>query len=308
MKRLILIAILLLFTAHISASNRWAVVVGINNYTKESGWGKISGADDIDIVVPMLQRLGFDENNITILADSTATKSNIRQSLITIAERAEHGDVIYFHFSGHGQLITDLNNDERDEYGYLIGYDTALIPYDACRKYDPLKYRGENHIIDDELNEWLHHIKAKIGDEGTLIVVLDACHSGGATRDEDYDDNEELITRGGEPFDIKLNNRSGNNFGLPNTVDRSIDNTQKENWICLSACTQKQVNFEFRIDGKSYGRLTTAIAEVLTENITIKDLIDAINTTRQYQVYPKKDTPQNLEYNIVKGQENKKVL
>ena len=41
----------ILFTAHISASNRWAVVVGINNYTKESGWGKISGADDIDIVV-----------------------------------------------------------------------------------------------------------------------------------------------------------------------------------------------------------------------------------------------------------------
>ena len=308
MKRLLFITILLLSTANISAINRWAVVIGINNYTEDSGWNRISGADDIDIAVLMLQRVGFNENNIAILADSAATKSNIRQSLLTIAERADRGDVIYFHFSGHGQLITDLNNDERDEHGYLIGYDTALIPYGACRKYDPIKYRGENHIIDDELNEWLHLIKSKIGDEGSLIVVLDACHSGGATRDEDDDDNEELITRGGEPFDIKLNNRSGNNFGRPNAADRSIDNTQEENWICLSACTQKQVNFEFRIDGKSYGRLTTAIAEVLTENITVKELIDAINATRQYQVYPKKDTPQNLEYNIVKGQENKKIL
>ena len=308
MKRGILIITILLLAIQVSASNRWAIVVGISHYPKESGWGRISGAEDINIVVPMLKQNGFDASRIKTLTEDQATKKGIEAAFNNLANRVKSGDVIYFHFSGHGQLITDLNNDERDEYGDLIGYDTALIPYDACRKYDPIKYRGENHIIDDELNEWLHLIKAKIGDEGSLIVVLDACHSGGATRDEDEEEDEELITRGGEPFDIKFTNRSGNSFGLPNAVDRSIDNTQEENWICLSACTQKQVNFEFRIDGKSYGRLTTAIAEVLTENITVKELIDAINNTRQYQVYPKKDTPQNLEYNIVKGQENKKVL
>ena len=308
MKRSIFIIALILFAIQVSANNRWAIVVGISNYPKETGWGKISGVADVDIVIPMLKQNGFNENNIITLTDKQATKKGIEAAFDNLANQVKSGDVIYFHFSGHGQLITDLNNDERDEYGDLIGYDTALIPYDACRKYDPIKYRGENHIIDDELNEWLHLIKSKIDDEGSLIVVLDACHSGGATRDEDDDETEELITRGGEPFDIKLNNRSGNNFGLPNAVDRNIDNTQEENWICLSACTQKQVNFEFRIDGKSYGRLTTAIAEVLTENMTIKELIDAINNTRQYQVYPKKDTPQNLEYNIVKGQENKKII
>ena len=308
MKRGILIITILLLAIQVSASNRWAIVVGISHYPKESGWGRISGAEDINIVVPMLKQNGFDASRIKTLTEDQATKKGIKSAFDNLTNQVKYGDVVYFHFSGHGQLITDLNNDERDEYGDLIGYDTALIPYDACRKYDPIKYRGENHIIDDELNEWLHLIKAKIGDEGSLIVVLDACHSGGATRDEDEEEDEELITRGGEPFDIKLNNRSGNSFGLPNAVDRSIDNTQEENWICLSACTQKQVNFEFRIDGKSYGRLTTAIAEVLTENITVKELIDAINNTRQYQVYPKKDTPQNLEYNIVKGQENKKVL
>lgn len=308
MKQGILIITILLLAIQASANNRWAIVVGISHYPKESGWGRISGAEDINIVVPMLTQNGFDESHIKTLTEDQATKKGIRLAFDNLANQVKLGDVVYFHFSGHGQLITDLNNDEKDEYGDLIGYDTALIPYDACRKYDPIKYRGKNHIIDDELNEWLHLIKSKIGEEGSLIVVLDACHSGGGTRDEDDDDNEELITRGGEPFDIKLNNRSGNSFGLPNAVDRNIDNTQEGNWICLSACSQKQVNFEFRIDGKSYGRLTTAIAEVLTENITVKELIDAINNTRQYQVYPKKDTPQNLEYNIVKGQENKKVL
>ena len=110
-----------------------------------------------------LQKNGFNENNIITLTDKQATKKGIEAAFNNLANRVKSGDVIYFHFSGHGQLITDLNNDERDEYGDLIGYDTALIPYDACRKYDPIKYRGENHIIDDELNEWLHLIKSKIG-------------------------------------------------------------------------------------------------------------------------------------------------
>lgn len=307
MKRCIIIIFILLFAANVGASNRWAVVIGISDYPRTSGWGRISGAKDIDVVIPILKRIGFEENNINILTDTQATQANIKNTLIELTEKLQEGDVVYFHFSGHGQLITDLNNDERDEFGNLTGYDTALIPYDACYKYDPLKYRGENHIIDDELNEWLRKIRVSIGKTGSLIVVLDACHSGGGTREEDDDENK-LIVRGGEPFDINLSNRAGGYFGLPNAAGRGVDNTLQEDWVCISACTQNQTNYEFIIDGKSYGRLSTAIAAVLTQEMTAKQLIDAINDTQQYQEYPKPNTPQTLEYNISEELENKKIF
>ena len=131
MKRSIFIIALILFAIQVSANNRWAIVVGISNYPKETGWGKISGVADVDIVIPMLKQNGFNENNIITLTDKQATKKGIEAAFDNLANQVKSGDVIYFHFSGHGQLITDLNNDERDEYGDLIGYDTALIPYDA---------------------------------------------------------------------------------------------------------------------------------------------------------------------------------
>ena len=54
MKRSIFIIALILFAIQVRANNRWAIVVGISNYPKETGWGKISGVADVDIVIPML--------------------------------------------------------------------------------------------------------------------------------------------------------------------------------------------------------------------------------------------------------------
>lgn len=305
MKRSIFIIAFILFAIQASANNRWAIVVGISHYPKESGWGRISGAEDINIVVPMLTQNGFDENHIITLTEEHATKKEITSAFDNLTNQVKSGDVVYFHFSGHGQRITDLNGDDVDEDGVPSGYDTALVPYDAYRKYDPIKYRGENHIIDDELNEWLHAIKAKIGPEGSLIVVLDACHSGGGTRDEDEDD-EQYIIRGGEPFDIRGGN--ADQFNLPNSSGRNVDNTRQENWICLSACTQIQSNYEYEKNGKYCGRLSSAIADVISAEMTGLQLVKAIATTPQYSGYPNGKEPQNLKYDMPEELNDKKIL
>ena len=45
-------------------------------------------------------------------------------------------------------------------------------------------YEGEKHILDDELNAFFNKIREKIGQKGMLLVVIDACHSGTMSREE----------------------------------------------------------------------------------------------------------------------------
>ena len=83
-------------------------------------------------------------------------------------------DELYIHFSGHGQQVTDVSGDEPD------GLDEALIPYDAAIEYGRNGYKGQNHILDDELGVWLEALRESVGPKGVIVVALDACHSGDA--------------------------------------------------------------------------------------------------------------------------------
>ena len=96
------------------------------------------------------------------------TKAAIVKELKALANRCKAGDKVYFHFSGHGQPVTDINGDEGSK-----GYDEAIVPYDACKtKTSRVKcqwYNGENHLIDDELNPLFAKIKGKLGGEWRTI-------------------------------------------------------------------------------------------------------------------------------------------
>ena len=77
-----------------------------------------------------------------------------------------------------------INNYKKlDLFPWKIdGFDEALVPYDASSFYTKDKYKGENHLIDDELGQLLHRLRQKVGNTGDIIVTIDACHSGTATR------------------------------------------------------------------------------------------------------------------------------
>ena len=51
------------------------------------------------------------------------------------------GDIVYLHFSTHGQPFEDLSGDEDD------GWDESIVPVDAPIEYSKGKYEGENHLI-----------------------------------------------------------------------------------------------------------------------------------------------------------------
>lgn len=225
-----LIIVLLILSVSVSAQTRRALVIGIGEQ-KDKNWAKINGDRDVPYVQQMLNDAGY--KDVRTLLNSQATKSGIVAAFKKLSSQCTIGDVVYIHFSGHGQLVTDVNGDEED------GWDEAWIPYDAYLKYDR-KDRGEKHLIDDEINVLLTSIRNKIGDSGKLLVVVDACHSGDSSRG----DVDEVIRGVKDEFVIPIK-KKGKTVKAP------------ERWITLSACKDFQLNQEMK--APKVGKLTYAL-------------------------------------------------
>lgn len=231
----------------LSAQTRRALVIGIGQQ-EDIAWGKINGDKDVAYVAEMLKGAMYKEENITRLVNRQATKVGIAKAFKRLAGQCKVGDVVYVHYSGHGQQMKDVHNDEKD------GLDECWIPYDAYRK--PCKKdRGEKHLTDDEVNYYLNAIRDKIGEKGKMLVVIDACHSGDGTRGDDGE-----VVRGVEEiFDaIKsfiwgapTSDKGKGKVVNPNAIEN------KERWITISACQSDQVNIEMK--SPAVGKLTYAL-------------------------------------------------
>ena len=229
MKRTLIIALALVATFSLSAATRRALVIGIGDYPAESGWHKINGDKDIPLVEEMLLANGFSKSNIVELKNEQATYVAIKRELESIISKSQSGDYIYLHFSGHGQQITDLNGDEED------GFDEAWIPYDAQFAYTKGKYEGQNHLVDDQLNLYLHRLRERVGAEGKIVVVADACHSGSGSRAET---DEEFVVRGTADAFVIANPKK-----IVSSTSYSIE------WTFISACKPYQCNYEYKDNG-----------------------------------------------------------
>ena len=153
-----------------------ALIIAIAKYPRSSGYARLGSDNDVPLIRAALLRQGFDSSLIRVLADSQATRLGILSALDDLVARARPGDVIVIHYSGHGHQITDDNGDELD------GLDEVLVPFDARLDVDPLTYKGEYHIRDDELEPRLAALRAKVSPGGNIVMFIDACHSGSATR------------------------------------------------------------------------------------------------------------------------------
>ena len=256
---------LLLLSLSVSAQTKRALVIGLGEQ-QDKAWNKINGDKDVPFVQAMLKNAGF--KSVTTLVNRQATKVGIVRAFKRMTASCKHGDVVYIHYSGDGQQMTDVHNDEKD------GLDECWIPYDAYRKPCE-KDRGEKHHTDDELNYYLNAIRDKIGDSGKMLVVIDACHSGGATRGD-----EDEVVRGVEDiFDaIKsfIWGASADN-GKADVNPNAKEN--EERWITISACKSDQVNIEMK--NPVVGKLTYAIYNKAKES-TGNDNDDFIRRIRKF--------------------------
>lgn len=219
--RYIIIFILVFVTGCLAARERRALVIGIGQY-EDPAWGRINADNDLYYVERILDEYGY--TDVTMLRNEAATKGEIVTEFENLICRSMEGDIVYIHFSGHGQQVRDMDGDEPD------GYDESWIPYNAYRKCCE-KDNGRLHLLDDEINYLLDSLRKKIGEKGQILVVVDACHSGGSSRGEKYDDS--IVCRG------------VNDVFMPETVING-GSLSREDWLQISACEDYQINFEVR--------------------------------------------------------------
>jgi len=276
MKKVLFILVAAIITMSASAQTKRALVIGISDYPKcgAGSWETIHGANDAELIVPILQKQGFKTKKI---CNEAATADSIKKALNALVKSCCAGDIVYLHFSCHGQPFEDLNSDEED------GWDESIVPYDAQKVFKKGKYEGQNHIIDDSLHTYFQKIRERIGKSGFVCVVVDACHAGGALR-------------GGNDTDVYVRGTdtafclSGNRDFSPNKDKNGYFKIQKESGLAhiaiLEACKSYESNKEIEDNKKYYGPLSFYVCKVLKKEkllcsidwiLKVKKLMDSDN-------------------------------
>lgn len=282
-----LVAILSVFG--LQAENR-ALLVGIGRYPVYTGWSTIHGDADVDLLATALKKKGYVD--VKTLKNAQATKAAIVKELANLANRCSRGDRVYFHFSGHGQLVDDINGDEGKE-----GFDESIVPYNACKtittRVNGSFYNGENHLIDDELNPLFAAIKDQLGAKGEFFIAIDACYS-------------EDMERTSDPGNVVLPPARGTNdklFVRRTTAWTSIPKPKSflpgAKMFVVSACRSDERNFEYRAsNGKTYGSLSYFIFTLMKSTMdfsTWANRIEAKSPSRP-QIFKQYQHPQKHIY------------
>ncbi|KAK1591716.1 hypothetical protein Q3G72_012300 [Acer saccharum] len=175
---------------------RRAVLVGCNYpNTKNELHGCIN--DVVAMKEVLIKRFGFEPSGIELLTDDALgpagsslvmpTGANIKAALKRMVDGAEAGDVLFFHYSGHGTRIPSMKP------GRPFRQDEAIVPTDF------------NLITDLDFRQLVNRLP-----KGTSFTILsDSCHSGGL-----IDKEKEQIG----PTSSIIENNDKNCFSNPKTI------------------------------------------------------------------------------------------
>jgi hypothetical protein len=137
--------------------NRWAVVVGVNQYDDNDHYGELHVCvKDAEAICNQLVTGGYKQERVRILTDTTSelpTRDNVLVALNAVAKATDPDDILVFFYSGHG--------DEDAGESYLVGRSgKRLALEDTAIKVSRIKQVMEQAPA-----------KAK-------VIIVDACHSG----------------------------------------------------------------------------------------------------------------------------------
>ena len=249
-------------TGSASNKNKFALIIAISHYSSDSGWDQLSSANDVALIESALIAHRFSQEDIAKLdgrrIDRQDILNEIRRKLI---DKATEGDIVFFHYSGHGHRITDNNHDELD------GYDEVLVPYNAPRR-PPADYDGARHLRDDDIGSLILDLRRKLGPTGDLILSLDSCYSGTLARGNarargDPDPIGEPQPRGADPVGID----TGGGFadtGFASPASSTANESTLSPYTVFSASRHNQLAYETRDENKKeVGSLSLGISRSL---------------------------------------------
>ena len=149
-----------------------ALLVGINRYPRSQRFVNLRGCvTDVEMQRQLLiHRFQFHPNDILVLADEADLPPS-RDNILTAFEehliaQAKPGDVVVFHFSGHGSRVLDPDPIHSDDLN------STFVPGDVA---------SDGAVVDDIMGRTLFLLMSALQTE-QVTVVLDSCYSGGGTR------------------------------------------------------------------------------------------------------------------------------
>ena len=287
---------------------RYALLIGIDYYQPnqlpEGYYSSLRGCVwDITRVEKELlqQKLGIPEDHIFKLTSTNRgsnlpeepeetwpTYENIVAAFKMLTEKAKPGDQVYIQYSGHGgrskTAFKDLKGDD--------GIDESLVPMN-------IGYSDARYLRDLELASLLESMV----DKGLLVtIVLDSCHSGGATRgltdatarcmkvtgisniDSTLRPTESLVASKDELAATWKRLTSG---GTAPTRAVARDTQPGYNWLpvpqgytLLAACRPSESAYEATFDGVNNGALTYWLLNTIGEmrpGITYRQIYNRVS-------------------------------
>lgn len=181
----------LLFVTRAAAQNKYALLIGIDQYqpkgaqthrppgAQDSGvgpsrwdlpvWPALEGAvNDATAMRDLLAsaKFGFPEKNVHLLTEAQATREGILAAMQKyLVDQPQRGDTVVFYYAGHGSLRVNSKNGRPDHF------DETIVPADA------------NTGVFDIRNKEIARLFNAAVDKGILLTaIFDSCHSGGVAR------------------------------------------------------------------------------------------------------------------------------
>jgi hypothetical protein len=233
---------------------------------------------DVDAIKSVLKsNFGFVDDDIKIL---TTKKETTHQNIVRtfqefLVDQTSPGDVVYFHYSGHGTEVSDDDdspfNPIRGES--IDGMDASLVPSDYKTQSD-----GSNNIRGDEISILLDKLAQR--HPSSVTLTIDSCYSG-------------TITRGG------LTLVRGATYSGPKPKPRAPDGNEKSpsgllkngsleslGYVLLSATNNGELAHE-NPEG-NMGAFTSALAKALAaanNTTTYRDVFQQVESEVKAKIY-----------------------
>jgi Caspase domain len=280
--------------------NLYALLIGIDYYKPNRFYKNLKGAvRDINLVETFLKQTlkisperirkltSLNQEDADLLAarsaqDQEPTYENIVNTFKEITETAQPGEQLYIHYSGHGGRAKTVYPNLKQGMGDQN--DEGIVPMDIGDTEEG------RYIRDVEMTTLLK----RMTDKGLIVtVILDSCHSGGATRgDTEIRSGTErdtlkrtAVSLVAEPEELE---RNWLELTRKNTIG-AAGLPQSREYVLLAACRPNEYAYEYAVNGGSErnGALTYWMMDTLTsvatsgQPLTYKLLHDRVNAQIQ---------------------------
>jgi hypothetical protein len=290
-----------------------AFLVGVNAY--QPPINPLKGCvNDVHQMRGVLQEhYAFEPEKIKLLVNDDATRQAILAGLDWLVEGAQAGDVLVFHYSGHGSYVADDSGEEfdcRDEILVTHDHDwsNALRDDDLKAKFDAVPVGANLTFISDSCHSGTVNRLATENEVPRSVFVPDEIQREVAVRvahrnaeykafvQEKYREMARTLTP--DELDAKMDQF------LATALDQFKLNRYQfvdtaENNILLAACQDQQTSVETVVAGDWHGALTYNLVKAITQAgaaLTYQELITQASAGMiQHQQVPQLECPAALK-------------